>query len=95
MLGQDGVHIFFKRMTTAGHQAQTMFEQDIVEKCQRIQELAREEAKNRTAEESKEVECIQLHPLERGASINIQVPQAGSADDEVKKARAIFETFSP
>ena len=95
MLGRDSVALFFKRMATPGHQAREGFEKDVAEKFQRIWEIARENARQTATEGGKPVEQIQIHSVEPGALIQIQIPQAESEDEEVRKARAIFEGFPP
>jgi cell division cycle protein 37 len=93
-LGRDGVGLFFKRITTPGHQANQVFNKDLAETYQRI--------KTRAAELSKEegtdpagVEQIQLHAVEPGTEIHINVPQAGSDDPIEQQAREIFDRFPP
>ncbi|EXJ95375.1 cell division cycle protein 37 [Capronia coronata CBS 617.96] len=93
-LGRDGVGLFFKRITTKGHQAQQVFNKDLTETYGRI--------KTRAAELSKEegtdpagVEQIQLHAVEPGTEIHINVPQAGSDDPVEQEAREIYERFPP
>ncbi|KAJ9639656.1 hsp90 co-chaperone Cdc37 [Knufia peltigerae] len=93
-LGRDGVGVFFKRITTKGHQAQQVFTKDLAETYERI--------KTRAAELSKEegtdpagVEQIQLHAVEPGTEIHINVPQAGSEDPVEQQSREIFERFPP
>ncbi len=60
----------------------------------RTAELAKERAANPKGSEQ-EVEQIQLHAVEPGTAININVPQADSADDVEQQARIIFERFPP
>jgi len=92
-LGRDGVGLFFKRITTKGHQAQQVFNKDLAETYARI--------KTRTAELNKEeanpaeVEQIQLHAVEPGTEIHINVPQAGSEDPDEQSAREVFDSFPP
>lgn len=89
MLGRDGVALFFKRITTPGHQAREIFEKDVAEKFRSIHSMARRDSKK------KGVEQVQLYKAGEDSSIRIQVPPAGSEDEEGKKARKIFEQFSP
>ncbi|MCJ1388819.1 hsp90 co-chaperone Cdc37 [Xylographa bjoerkii] len=90
-LGGDGVRLFFKRVTTQGHQAQKVFLDDVNDTYQRM--------KTRTAELSKErpteVETIQLQAVEPGTEIHFNIPQANSREEVEQQARAIFETFPP
>lgn len=92
MLGRDGVAIFFKRITTPGHQAREVFDKDVTERFQRIRELAE---KHRDAQRSEGVEQIQIQALEPRTTIHVQIPEANSTDEETQQARAIFEGFSP
>jgi cell division cycle protein 37 len=95
-LGRDGVAMFFKRITTRGHQAQGVFNKDIQDTHSRIWNRAREIIAERAKEEAEGgVEQIQLHAVEPGTVINISVPPADSDDPEVKRAREIFEGFAP
>lgn len=88
-LGPDGVALFFKRITTPGHQAREIFEKDVAERFRAIHSMAKRDSKK------KGVEQIQLYPAGEDSSIRIQVPPAGSEDEKERKARKIFERFSP
>ncbi|KAI9846406.1 MAG: hsp90 co-chaperone Cdc37 [Sclerophora amabilis] len=96
-LGRDGVGLFFKRITTKGHQAQKVFQDDVNQTYARIrtrsQEMAAETAND--PDNSGGVEQIQLHAVEPGTAINIVVPQADSEDPVEKKARETFTSFPP
>ncbi|KAK3495080.1 uncharacterized protein B0T23DRAFT_428011 [Neurospora hispaniola] len=99
-LGRDGVALFFKRITTQGHQAQEVFFKDVQDTFYKIKNRAREINLQRAKEEAEGgsqegVEQIQLHAVEPGTVININIPPADSEDPEVQQARAIFESFSP
>jgi cell division cycle protein 37 len=89
LLGQrgDGVALFFKRILIVGHPAREMFEKDVAETFQQIQGMAKRDAEKQ--------QRIQLHPAGQNTASQIQVPPADSADEEVKKARTIFEGFGP
>ncbi|KAL2193185.1 Cdc37 N terminal kinase binding-domain-containing protein [Corynascus similis CBS 632.67] len=76
MLGRDGVALFFKHITTPGHQAHEVFEKDVTERFQNIRSMAKRDSK----EKSRSVE---------------QAPPTSSEDEEVKRARNIFEQLSP
>ena len=93
-LGRDGVGVFFKRITTKGHQAQQVFSKDLTETYARIKtraaELQKEEGNDPAG-----VEQIQLHAVEPGTEIHINVPQAGSDDPVEQEARKIFDRFPP
>lgn len=96
-LGRDGVALFFKRITTKGHQAQDVFLKDVQGTYQKIKSRAAEINKQRAAgaAEGEGIEQIQLHAVEPGTVINIRVPPADSQDPEEQEARKIFEGFSP
>ncbi len=93
-LGRDGVGLFFKRITTKGHQAQQVFTKDLTETYGRIKiraaELQKEEGNDPAG-----VEQIQLHAVEPGTEIHINVPEAGSEDPIEQEARKIFDRFPP
>lgn len=93
-LGQNGVGVFFKRITTKGHQAQQVFNKDLSETYARIKtraaELQKEEGNDPAG-----VEQIQLHAVEPGTEIHINVPEADSEDPVEQQARQIFDQFPP
>jgi len=93
-LGRDGVGLFFKRITTKGHQAQQVFNKDLTETYGKIKtraaELLKEEGNDPAG-----VEQIQLHAVEPGTEIHINVPQADSDDPVEQEARKIFDRFPP
>lgn len=96
-LGRDGVGMFFKRITTKGHQAQQVFIKDVEETYARIKlratELSKEEAD--ASNDPAGVEQIQLHAVEPGTEIHINVPQPNSEEQIEQEARKIFENFPP
>ena len=94
-LGRDGVGIFFKRITTKGHQAQEVFYKDVQETYMRIKNRSREIIAERAKEGTEGVEQIQLHAMEPGQVIQIKIPPADSEDVEAQEAREIFEGFEP
>jgi cell division cycle protein 37 len=96
-LGRDGVGLFFKRITTKGHQAQKVFMDDVNETYNRIKTRTKEISAQREKEEAEGpgVEQIQLHAVDPGTTINITIPEKDSTDPDVKKARYIFESFPP
>jgi cell division cycle protein 37 len=95
-LGRDGVALFFKRITTPGHQAQEVFHKDVQETYMKIRTRAREIVLQRAKEgEQGGVEQIQLHAVEPGTVINIRIPEKGSEDEEERRGREIFEGFKP
>lgn len=95
-LGRDGVGLFFKRITTKGHQAQEVFYKDVQETYMRIRTRSREIIAERAKESQSEgVEQIQLHAVEPGTVIQIQVPPADSQDPEIQQARKVFDGFKP
>ncbi|KAH8595008.1 hypothetical protein B0O99DRAFT_624140, partial [Bisporella sp. PMI_857] len=97
-LGKDGVGLFFKRITTQGHQAQKVFFDDVQSTYKRIEVRSKEIIKQRAQEEADGtggVEQIQLHAVDPGTAINIQVPPAKSEDPDIAKARQLFDAFPP
>ncbi|KAK4697717.1 cell division cycle protein 37, partial [Lecanoromycetidae sp. Uapishka_2] len=95
-LGKDGVGLFFKRITSPGHNAQKVFLDDVNTTYARIKTRTAEIAKERAANpQEREVEQIQLHAVEPGTEIHINVPQPDSNDDTEQQARIIFERFPP
>ena len=97
-LGRDGVQLFFKRVTTSGHQAQKLFLDDVNTTYARIRSRTRELAEQRKRDEAEGtggVEQIQLHAVDPNTRINIVVPSENPADEEEREARNIFETFPP
>lgn len=96
-LGKDGVSMFFHRIKDQTHRAAHLFYQELESTYGRIklraQEAKEEEAKH--ADSADQVEQIQLHAVNPGTKIAIQVPPRDSPDPEAQKARQIFESFSP
>ncbi|KAK4044614.1 hypothetical protein C8A01DRAFT_31110 [Parachaetomium inaequale] len=96
-LGRDGVALFFKRISTPGHQAQEVFHKDVQDTYMRIRNRTREivmqRAKDEAEGKAEGVEQIQLHAVEPGTVINIRIPEAGQDDKESKRGREIFEGF--
>ncbi|KAL7902308.1 hypothetical protein HDV63DRAFT_399404 [Trichoderma sp. SZMC 28014] len=94
-LGKDGVALFFKRITTKGHQAQDVFYKDVQETYMRIKNRALEIIADRAKEPAEGVEQIQLHAVEPGTTIQIQVPPSVSDDADAQAARKIYDSFDP
>ncbi|KAI1655072.1 hypothetical protein F4813DRAFT_368531 [Daldinia decipiens] len=96
-LGKDGVSLFFKRITTKGHQAQDVFYKDVQDTYYRIKNRAVEINAQREAEggSGEGVEQIQLHAVEPGTEIKIRIPSVKGEDEAEKKGREIFEGFIP
>jgi cell division cycle protein 37 len=94
-LGRDGVGMFFKRMSTPGHQAQKVFFDDVQNTYQRMKSRTKELQKEQAEEEGQGVEQIQLHAVEPGTAINIRIPAEDSTEPEEIKARELFDTFPP
>jgi cell division cycle protein 37 len=97
-LGRDGVGLFFKRITTQGHQAQKVFFDDVNSTFARIKTRAKEIEKQRAQEEADGiggVEQIQLHAVDPGTTINIKIPPKTSEDPAEVKARELFDAFPP
>jgi cell division cycle protein 37 len=93
-LGKDGVGLFFKRITTQGHQAQKVFLTDVNDTYNRIKTRAAELNKEK-GQDPAGVEQIQLHAVDPDTQIHIVVPQANSDDPTEVAARKIFDTFPP
>lgn len=95
-LGRDGVGLFFKRITTSGHQAQKVFLDDVNDTYARIRSRTAEIAKDRAANpKTTETEQIQLHAVDPNTSIHINIPPASPTEEVEVKARGIFDTFPP
>ena len=97
-LGRDGVGLFFKRITTQGHQAQKVFFDDVNSTYARIKARTKEIAKQRAQEEadgSGGVEQIQLHAVDPDTTINIKIPPPTSDIPEETRARELFNAFPP
>lgn len=97
-LGKDGVGLFFKRITTQGHQAQKVFFDDVQSTFQRIRIRAKEIEKQRAqevADGSGGVEQIQLHAVDPGTTINIKIPPEQSEDPIEVEARKLYNAFPP
>lgn len=98
-LGRDGVQLFFKRITTANHQAQEVFLKDVRETYGKIKVRTAEINKQRAAEKVEGggggVEQIQLHAVEPGTVLSFRVPDKDSQDPQEQAASAIFESFTP
>ncbi|KAI1844033.1 hypothetical protein JX265_009703 [Neoarthrinium moseri] len=97
-LGKDGVALFFKRITTKGHNAQGVFYKDVQDTYARIKGRCKEINAERAADAAnggQGVEQIQLHAVEPGTVINIKIPPANSEDEAEKHGRQIFEGFKP
>ncbi|KAI5286715.1 hsp90 co-chaperone Cdc37 [Ascosphaera acerosa] len=94
-LGPDGIPLFFTRITTPGHRAGTLFRDDVADTFAKIRTRAREIARqSETANADGEVAQIQLHAVDPGTKININVPRAGSTAPEDAPALAAFASFS-
>jgi cell division cycle protein 37 len=101
--GRQGVELFFKRVQSKDHQASKMFNDDVNSTYYRIKtraaEILKEREENPAGAEG--VEQIQLHAVDPGTTINIQVPPATSTATDPQErdveimARGIFETFPP
>ncbi|GAB7347359.1 hypothetical protein MBLNU459_g4295t1 [Dothideomycetes sp. NU459] len=97
-LGKDGVQLFFKRITTPGHQAQKLFLDDVNSTYVRIRARCRELAEQRKRDEAEGnggVEQIQLHAVDPNTTINIVVPLADAQEEDAREARRVFESFPP
>jgi cell division cycle protein 37 len=96
MVGRGGVPVFFRRIATPGQAAREVFENDVAERFRKLHAIAKRDGKQRLAvDEDTAVEQFQLYPVGPNTSIPIQVPPAESEDEEVRKARSVFEQFAP
>lgn len=94
-LGKDGVALFFKRITTKGHQAQEVFFKDVQDTYFRIKTRTTEINAQRAAEGgSGDIEQIQLHAVDPGTEIKIQIPPENGESEVEKRGRQIFESFA-
>ncbi|OOF98257.1 hypothetical protein ASPCADRAFT_205513 [Aspergillus carbonarius ITEM 5010] len=94
-LGRDGISLFFKRITTADHQAGTLFRNDVNETYNKIKTRAAELARDSSASNDPAgVEQIQLHAVDPNTKITINIPAAESNEPVEVEARKIFESFS-
>ncbi|KAL8769755.1 MAG: hypothetical protein Q9209_004371 [Squamulea sp. 1 TL-2023] len=95
-LGRDGVGLFFKRITTPGHQAQKVFQDDVNSTYARIRSRCTELVKEKESNgKTTETEQIQLHAVDPNTSIHINIPSESPSEEVEVKAREIFETFPP
>ncbi|KAB8446231.1 hypothetical protein FH972_025213 [Carpinus fangiana] len=96
-LGRDGVGLFFKRITTPEHQARKVFYDDVNSTYARLRErakaLAKEEAEGGDGDDGEDREQIQLHAVNPGQKIAINIPDP--ADPGHAEARRAFEAFAP
>jgi len=94
-LGQDGVALFFKRITTKDHNARKVFLDDVNATYARLRDRAveMEREKAEEGEESGDVEQIQLHAVNPGQKIMINIPDASNPEEA--EARKVFESFPP
>lgn len=84
-----------RRITTPGHQAQKVFLDDVNSTYERIKNRTAELATKPADPSTGATEQIQLHAVDPGTQININIPQPGSSDPIEIKARGIFEQFPP
>ena len=84
-----------RRITTPGHQAQKVFLDDVNSTYERIANRTAELATKPADPSAGATEQIQLHAVDPGTQININIPQPGSSDQIEIKAREIFDQFPP
>lgn len=84
-----------RRITTPGHQAQKVFLDDVNSTYERIANRTAELATKPADPSAGATEQIQLHAVDPGTQININIPQPGSSDQIEVKAREIFDQFPP
>lgn len=83
------------RITTPGHQAQKVFLDDVNSTYERIANRTAELATKPADPSAGATEQIQLHAVDPGTQININIPKPGSSDLIEAKAREIFVQFPP
>lgn len=82
-------------ITTADHQAGTLFRNDVNETYNKIKTRAAQLAKDGSASNDPAgVEQIQLHAVDPNTKISIAIPAAESQDPIEVEARKVFESFS-
>lgn len=84
-----------RRITTPGHQAQKVFLDDVNSTYERIANRTAELATKPADPSTGVTEQIQLHAVDPGTQININIPQPGSSDPIEIKARDLFDQFPP
>lgn len=98
-LGKDGVSMFFHRIKDTKHKAFKLFSDDVETTYERIKlraaEAQTEEIEIAKQGSSQPVEQIQLHAVNPGTKIGINVPPANHEDPQVQECRRIYESFSP
>ncbi|TKA25298.1 hypothetical protein B0A50_06202 [Salinomyces thailandicus] len=96
-LGKDGVGLFFKRITTQGHQARKLFLDDVNSTYDRIRSRTAELNRQKDDDPEGGVEQIQLHAVDPNTTINIVTPPPMEQcnTDDARASRTIFETFPP
>ncbi|GAP85732.1 putative cell division cycle protein 37 [Rosellinia necatrix] len=94
-LGRDRLSMFFHRIAASG-EAREGFLKEVAATFQRVRDSARQDAARYEAESRGDEEAeIQLYSLNQDTPFLIDVPDANSDDVETKKARAIFDGFTP
>ena len=93
-LGRDGIGLFFKRITTPGHGAGKVFQDDVNGTFNRIKTRAAELSKENSLDPAG-VEQIQLHAVDPNTEIRIAIPEPNSSDPTEVASRKIFDTFPP
>ncbi|BFZ54838.1 hsp90 co-chaperone Cdc37 [Savitreella phatthalungensis] len=95
-LGRDGVSLFFSRVRDPAHRAHRLFHDDVTDTLKRIAARAREnkledEQSTPGASAGEAVEQIQLHAVDPGTKIAINVPVSDSSDPAIQECRIIYE----
>jgi cell division cycle protein 37 len=80
------------RITTPGHRASTLFNDDVRDTYNRIKTRAAELSKE-TANDPAGVEQIQLHAVDPNTKITINIPAANSEDPTEMEVRKVFDAF--
>lgn len=98
-LGKDGVSMFFHRIKDKKHRAYILFADDVESTYARIKSRAEEARAEEEAiakqDPNEPVEQIQLHAVDPGTKIGINVPPPNHNNPDIQECRKIFESFSP
>ena len=94
---QNGVRVFFKRVSSSDHPGRHVFLNDVEDTFTRIKTRAKELETRRLAEDvgTDGVEQIQLHAVDPNTTINIIIPPKESEKPEEIEARKLFDAFPP
>ena len=93
----ENIRLIRVSITTPGHNAQKVFLDDVNSTYNRIRTRTEELAKERAANASDQggVEQIQLHAVDPGTEIQINIPKPNSSEEIEQQARIVYERFPP